>query len=46
MTLVVILSFEMIYNQIGNRGTVTEAAGFDAEADVQRLRGAMKGTGE
>ncbi|XP_053267385.1 annexin A4 [Pleuronectes platessa] len=30
---------------IGNRGTVTEAAGFDPEADAQRLRGAMKGTG-
>ncbi|KAM7369044.1 hypothetical protein PAMP_013343 [Pampus punctatissimus] len=30
---------------IGNRGTVTEAAGFDAGADVQRLRGAMKGAG-
>ncbi|XP_042250447.1 annexin A4 [Thunnus maccoyii] len=30
---------------IGNRGAVTEAAGFDAEADVQRLRGAMKGAG-
>ncbi|KAF3849150.1 hypothetical protein F7725_015647 [Dissostichus mawsoni] len=30
---------------IGNRGTVTEAAGFDPDADVQALRGAMKGTG-
>ncbi|XP_060928206.1 annexin A4 [Limanda limanda] len=30
---------------IGNRGTVTEAAGFDAEADSQKLREAMKGTG-
>ncbi|KAM7392940.1 hypothetical protein PAMA_007858 [Pampus argenteus] len=30
---------------IGNCGTVTEAAGFDAAADVQRLRGAMKGAG-
>uniref|UniRef100_A0A8C4EB05 Annexin n=1 Tax=Dicentrarchus labrax TaxID=13489 RepID=A0A8C4EB05_DICLA len=35
----------LIYDQIGNRGTVTEAAGFDPEADVQRLRGAMKGAG-
>ncbi|XP_041754069.1 annexin A4 [Coregonus clupeaformis] len=30
---------------IGNRGTVTEAAGFNAEEDVKRLRGAMKGAG-
>ncbi|XP_040012765.1 annexin A4 isoform X2 [Xiphias gladius] len=30
---------------IGNRGTVTEAAGFDPDADAQRLRGAMKGAG-
>ncbi|TKS84514.1 Annexin A4 [Collichthys lucidus] len=30
---------------IGNRGTVTEAAGFSAEADVQKLREAMKGAG-
>ncbi|XP_061731821.1 annexin A4 isoform X1 [Nerophis ophidion] len=30
---------------IGNRGTVTEASGFDPEADVQKLRGAMKGAG-
>ncbi|XP_061603676.1 annexin A4 [Phyllopteryx taeniolatus] len=30
---------------IGNRGTVTEASGFDPEADAQRLRGAMKGAG-
>ncbi|XP_070706838.1 annexin A4 [Pempheris klunzingeri] len=29
----------------GNRGTVTEAAGFDPEADVQKLRDAMKGAG-
>uniref|UniRef100_A0A3B4V166 Annexin n=1 Tax=Seriola dumerili TaxID=41447 RepID=A0A3B4V166_SERDU len=33
------------FDQIGNRGTVTEAAGFDPEADAQRLRGAMKGAG-
>ncbi|KAM9841732.1 annexin A4 isoform 1-T2 [Aulostomus maculatus] len=30
---------------IGTRGTVTEASGFDPEADVQKLRGAMKGAG-
>uniref|UniRef100_A0A8C8H4Z9 Annexin n=1 Tax=Oncorhynchus tshawytscha TaxID=74940 RepID=A0A8C8H4Z9_ONCTS len=30
---------------IGNRGTVTEAAGFKVEEDVNRLRGAMKGAG-
>uniref|UniRef100_A0A672Z971 Annexin n=1 Tax=Sphaeramia orbicularis TaxID=375764 RepID=A0A672Z971_9TELE len=30
---------------IGNRGTVTEASGFSAEKDVEKLRGAMKGTG-
>uniref|UniRef100_A0A665VQQ8 Annexin n=1 Tax=Echeneis naucrates TaxID=173247 RepID=A0A665VQQ8_ECHNA len=30
---------------IGNRGTVTEAAGFDPSADAQRLRDAMKGAG-
>lgn len=30
---------------LGNRGTVTEAAGFDPEADVKRLREAMKGAG-
>ncbi|XP_077479277.1 annexin A4 [Stigmatopora argus] len=30
---------------IGNRGTVTEASGFDPEADMQKLRGAMKGAG-
>ncbi|KAK9532621.1 hypothetical protein VZT92_009996 [Zoarces viviparus] len=30
---------------IGKRGTVTEAAGFNAEADVQSLREAMKGAG-
>ncbi|XP_068608619.1 annexin A4 [Brachionichthys hirsutus] len=30
---------------IGNRGTVTEAAGFNADADVQKLRDAMKGAG-
>ncbi|XP_029920612.1 annexin A4 isoform X1 [Myripristis murdjan] len=30
---------------IGNRGTVTEAAGFNADEDAQRLRAAMKGAG-
>ncbi|KAM4635178.1 annexin A4 [Polymixia lowei] len=30
---------------IGNRGTVTEASGFNADEDVQKLRGAMKGAG-
>lgn len=40
------LPSELLSNQIGNRGTVTEAAGFDADADAQRLRGAMKGAGE
>lgn len=30
---------------VGNRGTVTEAAGFNAEQDVQKLREAMKGAG-
>uniref|UniRef100_A0A672FK44 Annexin n=1 Tax=Salarias fasciatus TaxID=181472 RepID=A0A672FK44_SALFA len=30
---------------IGDRGTVTEASGFDAEADCQKLREAMKGAG-
>ncbi|XP_076614620.1 annexin A4 [Chaetodon auriga] len=30
---------------IGNRGTVTEAAGFDPEKDAQKLREAMKGAG-
>ncbi|XP_033832058.1 annexin A4 [Periophthalmus magnuspinnatus] len=30
---------------IGNRGTVTEASGFNPEQDVQKLREAMKGTG-
>ncbi|KAM4527829.1 annexin A4 [Odontesthes bonariensis] len=30
---------------IGNRGTVTEASGFDADADTQKLREAMKGAG-
>uniref|UniRef100_A0A7N6C184 Annexin n=1 Tax=Anabas testudineus TaxID=64144 RepID=A0A7N6C184_ANATE len=37
--------FKMTYDQIGNRGTVTEAAGFNAEADTQKLREAMKGAG-
>ncbi|MBN3300567.1 ANXA4 protein, partial [Amia calva] len=31
--------------QIGSRGTVTEAAGFNAEQDAQKLRNAMKGAG-
>uniref|UniRef100_A0A3Q3WNN4 Annexin n=1 Tax=Mola mola TaxID=94237 RepID=A0A3Q3WNN4_MOLML len=35
----------VIYEQIGKRGTVTEAAGFVPEADVKRLREAMKGAG-
>uniref|UniRef100_A0A7N8Y1V8 Annexin n=1 Tax=Mastacembelus armatus TaxID=205130 RepID=A0A7N8Y1V8_9TELE len=30
---------------LGNRGAVTEAAGFNPDADAQRLREAMKGTG-
>ncbi|XP_037548056.1 annexin A4 [Nematolebias whitei] len=30
---------------IGNRGTVKEAAGFNADADAQKLRDAMKGAG-
>uniref|UniRef100_A0A674BRE3 Annexin n=1 Tax=Salmo trutta TaxID=8032 RepID=A0A674BRE3_SALTR len=30
---------------IGNRGTVVEAAAFNVEEDVTRLRGAMKGAG-
>ncbi|KAJ8347097.1 hypothetical protein SKAU_G00284980 [Synaphobranchus kaupii] len=30
---------------LGNRGVVTEAAGFKAEEDVEKLRGAMKGAG-
>lgn len=34
------------YEQIGNRGTVKEAAGFNADADAQKLRDAMKGAGE
>lgn len=36
----------VISGQMGQRGTVTEAAGFDPEADVKRLREAMKGAGE
>lgn len=36
----------LTYVQIGNRGTVTEAAGFSPEADVGKLREAMKGAGE
>ncbi|XP_056146262.1 annexin A4 [Lampris incognitus] len=30
---------------VGNRGTVTEAAGFNADEDAQALRNAMKGAG-
>ncbi|KAI1904991.1 hypothetical protein AGOR_G00011360 [Albula goreensis] len=30
---------------LGNRGVVTEAAGFNADEDAQKLRGAMKGAG-
>uniref|UniRef100_A0A1A8PTW2 Annexin n=1 Tax=Nothobranchius rachovii TaxID=451742 RepID=A0A1A8PTW2_9TELE len=30
---------------IGNRGTVTEAAGFDADTDAEKLKAAMKGAG-
>ncbi|XP_076020224.1 annexin A4 [Genypterus blacodes] len=30
---------------LGNRGTVTEASGFNAEEDAQKLREAMKGAG-
>ncbi|CAN9504892.1 unnamed protein product [Ophioblennius macclurei] len=30
---------------VGNHGTVTEASGFNAEADSQKLREAMKGAG-
>ncbi len=40
------LCFFVNCDQIGNRGTVTEAAGFDPEADVKTLREAMKGAGE
>uniref|UniRef100_W5NCR4 Annexin n=1 Tax=Lepisosteus oculatus TaxID=7918 RepID=W5NCR4_LEPOC len=31
--------------EIGSRGTVTEASGFNAEQDAQNLRAAMKGAG-
>uniref|UniRef100_A0A8C6PBA4 Annexin n=1 Tax=Nothobranchius furzeri TaxID=105023 RepID=A0A8C6PBA4_NOTFU len=31
--------------QIGNRGTVTEAAGFNADTDAEKLKAAMKGAG-
>lgn len=40
------MSVFFFHDQIGNRGTVTEAAGFDPEADAQKLRDAMKGAGE
>lgn len=36
----------VLYEQIGNRGAVKEAAGFNADADAQKLRDAMKGAGE
>ena len=36
----------LCWQQIGQRGTVTEATGFKAEDDIQRLRGAMKGAGK
>uniref|UniRef100_A0A671WFQ9 Annexin n=1 Tax=Sparus aurata TaxID=8175 RepID=A0A671WFQ9_SPAAU len=39
------MSVFFFHDQIGNRGTVTEAAGFDPEADAQKLRDAMKGAG-
>lgn len=38
--------FFFFHFQIGNRGTVKEAAGFDPESDVKKLREAMKGMGE
>uniref|UniRef100_A0A671WMU2 Annexin n=1 Tax=Sparus aurata TaxID=8175 RepID=A0A671WMU2_SPAAU len=40
-----LMSVFFFHDQIGNRGTVTEAAGFDPEADAQKLRDAMKGAG-
>uniref|UniRef100_A0A8C6PAA6 Annexin n=1 Tax=Nothobranchius furzeri TaxID=105023 RepID=A0A8C6PAA6_NOTFU len=33
------------HEQIGNRGTVTEAAGFNADTDAEKLKAAMKGAG-
>lgn len=36
----------LIFWQIGTRGTVTEAAGFNPDEDVKKLREAMKGAGE
>ena len=36
----------LCWQQIGQRGTVTEATGFKVEDDIQRLRGAMKGAGK
>lgn len=41
-----ITCFFVIHDQIGNRGVVTEASGFNAEADAATLREAMKGAGE
>lgn len=32
--------------QLGNRGTVTEASGFNPEEDAQKIYNAMKGAGK